>query len=197
MAKTTQAHEDARIKKTKEKLFSKFSEILSTKPFEEITVNEICAEAGVRRATFYKHFTDKYDFLAMHISTLIEQFENEKRSATAVMYDAEYHISFVRELMHYLADNEDAVNLIINSNMGSTLINIIVKEIHKNVTEWLKLGKESGARTVASDETVAFMLSGGIATVIVQWFAGDRARSISELTDEIADIVKSMFVRTA
>lgn len=37
--------------------------ILTRKSFEEITIQEICAEAEYPRATFYNYFDDKYDLL--------------------------------------------------------------------------------------------------------------------------------------
>jgi AcrR family transcriptional regulator len=37
--------------------------LASEKPFEEITVQELCAKAGYPRATFYNYFDDKYDLL--------------------------------------------------------------------------------------------------------------------------------------
>lgn len=38
-------------------------ETMLKKPFEKITIKNICDEAGVIRATFYNHFDDKYDCL--------------------------------------------------------------------------------------------------------------------------------------
>ena len=52
--------EDARVKKTKNKLLESFKKLLSEKSFENITIQEICELADVKRATFYKHFADKY-----------------------------------------------------------------------------------------------------------------------------------------
>lgn len=37
--------------------------LLAQKPFEEITVNEICDLTSYPRATFYNYFDDKYDLL--------------------------------------------------------------------------------------------------------------------------------------
>lgn len=37
--------------------------LLAKKPFEEITVNEICDLTSYPRATFYNYFDDKYDLL--------------------------------------------------------------------------------------------------------------------------------------
>ena len=39
-------------------------ELLSSKAFEEITVNEICEKSHYPRATFYNYFDDKYDLLS-------------------------------------------------------------------------------------------------------------------------------------
>ncbi|MCH3963396.1 MAG: TetR/AcrR family transcriptional regulator [Clostridium sp.] len=41
----------------------KMFELLTAKPFEEITVNELCEKSNYPRATFYNYFDDKYDLL--------------------------------------------------------------------------------------------------------------------------------------
>lgn len=48
-------------------LCTAFIELLSKKKFEDITVNELCEKALIRRATFYTHFLDKYDFFAYFV----------------------------------------------------------------------------------------------------------------------------------
>ena len=53
---------DLRIIKTRKALYTAFTMLLGEKSFEDITVNELCENAMVRRATCYKHFADKYDF---------------------------------------------------------------------------------------------------------------------------------------
>lgn len=37
--------------------------LIKTKDLQEITVQQICEEAGVSKGTFYNHFKDKYDVL--------------------------------------------------------------------------------------------------------------------------------------
>lgn len=37
--------------------------LMRQKPFESITVEEICANAGISRRSFYRHFQDKHDLL--------------------------------------------------------------------------------------------------------------------------------------
>ena len=54
---------DLRVRKTYEALMRAFEDLLTGKTFDDITVNELCERAMIRRPTFYSHFEDKYDFL--------------------------------------------------------------------------------------------------------------------------------------
>lgn len=47
-------------------------ELLAQKPFEEVTVGELCSLAQYPRATFYNYFDDKYDLLDYCWRTLAE-----------------------------------------------------------------------------------------------------------------------------
>ena len=194
MAVIIKKQEDARVVKTRVKLFSSFSALLSEKTFEEITVNEICDRADVRRATFYKHFRDKYDFLAVLTESMVQQFETEHNLNETAQCGAEYHVKFVRELIHAILDNENAIALIIKSNMQTTLIDIIINQIHRNTYAWLELAVKNGRKLVATPETVSTMMAGGIGTIIIKWFTGDRKSSPTELADEIEKVIHAMFV---
>ncbi len=52
--------------------------ILLKKPFEEITVGEICDESGYPRATFYNYFDDKYDLLGFYWYMVFRQIKLEE-----------------------------------------------------------------------------------------------------------------------
>lgn len=73
---TMQNKDDLRVIRTKKALSEAFIELLNSKTFDEITVNELCEEAGIRRATFYKHYSDKYDFLTAYTRSLRDRFES-------------------------------------------------------------------------------------------------------------------------
>ena len=53
---------DRRQRRTREAIFSAFTQLLSQKDFNQITVGEIIDSANIGRATFYSHFETK-DFL--------------------------------------------------------------------------------------------------------------------------------------
>lgn len=49
--------------KTKNQILTSFNQLISRYSFENITVAMICDRANVSRATFYRHFKDKYDVM--------------------------------------------------------------------------------------------------------------------------------------
>lgn len=55
--------QDLRYIRTNQLLCNAFKDLLEKKKFDDITIQELCNHALIRRATFYTHFIDKYDFL--------------------------------------------------------------------------------------------------------------------------------------
>ncbi len=56
-------NEDLRIIRTKYNLKESLQKLLQDNKLEEITVLNICDYAMIHRATFYKHYEDKYHLL--------------------------------------------------------------------------------------------------------------------------------------
>lgn len=54
---------DPRVKRTRSLLEQSFMEVAAEKGFQSMSVQDITERAGVNRATFYAHFTDKYELL--------------------------------------------------------------------------------------------------------------------------------------
>ncbi|MDR0269911.1 TetR/AcrR family transcriptional regulator [Paenibacillus sp.] len=73
--KTAGSGNDLRVRRTHKLLRQALEELLSEpgQHFSSITVNQICEKAMVHRTTFYKHFEDKFDLLAL----LLSQDNNE------------------------------------------------------------------------------------------------------------------------
>lgn len=55
---------DKRVERTRQALFGAFYEVVLSQPYDQVTVDEIIARAGVGRSTFYEHFRGKDDILA-------------------------------------------------------------------------------------------------------------------------------------
>ena len=75
--------EDKRVKKTKKNLKQTLITLLVDKPFEQITVTELCETSDTSRITFYTHYADKYelvnDLFSDMAATAEENYERLQR----------------------------------------------------------------------------------------------------------------------
>ena len=67
---------DRRILKTKRNLRQSLIELMKTKPFEKITIREICDYADVNRNTFYYHYDCTQALLDEILSTLLDEIKD-------------------------------------------------------------------------------------------------------------------------
>ncbi len=181
--------EDARIVRTKENLVSAFESLIKKKSFENITINEICELAGIRRATFYKHFEDKYDFLRYFIKTLRVKLDNTgdygEPDGTVG-----YYVEYAQEIINFLDENEEILRRILESEEAGSIINVIVYENLRETRKKLYESVKKGLKLPASVNTVADMLVGGVSVVILNWFEEGRPISKETLLKEIAAIIR-------
>ena len=90
---------DPRIIRTKKLLVEAFQEVSREKKMSQITVKDITERATVNRATFYAHFTDKYDILDYTLSVtilkdlndslVISEVINEEVMSTCLLYTSD------------------------------------------------------------------------------------------------------------
>ena len=64
---------DLRIRRTHKFLQEAMIELITEKSFDAITVGDIAERAMINRATFYRHYQDKYDLVAK----ILEEITNE------------------------------------------------------------------------------------------------------------------------
>jgi AcrR family transcriptional regulator len=62
--------EDLRVRRTRKSLQDAFIELTIQNGFDAVTVADITQRAMVNRATFYRHFQDKYDLLEQYMEDL-------------------------------------------------------------------------------------------------------------------------------
>lgn len=189
--------EDARVIRTKAKLFTSFKQLLAEKTFEEITINEICVRSDIRRATFYKHFSDKYDFLAGLVRHLRDSFEKKFDSNTAIAENdlTVYYFEYLKAIIAFLDANEEIVNLIFDSNMTSALVAVIIEENYKKTKEKLESDRKKGLKLIASPDTVAIYLAGGISNTLIKWLRTGKKTSAEELTGDIISLISAVFIK--
>jgi AcrR family transcriptional regulator len=81
--KMTQNLEDLRIRRTRKLLQKALLEATSEKGFSHVTVRDITERAMVNRATFYRHYEDKYDLLKQYLEELSGMIDSQGGASSA------------------------------------------------------------------------------------------------------------------
>jgi len=83
---------DPRIKRTLNLIRDAFISLMDERGFDQITVQDITKRAEINRATFYRHYQDKYELLEKIVDEVLNQFQ----SAFQLPSDFEAH-HFVKD----------------------------------------------------------------------------------------------------
>lgn len=205
---------DLRIIKTRTALFDAFLILLREKQFEDITVNEICEKAMVRRATFYKHFADKYDFLAAYMRDLSLQFHEsiqQKMESGEVLYGTslpeipedqmilplKYFCASSDLLLDFLRKNKQIIRNVTNGSAFYLVLEILAEEISHSILMDIREYQKSGQELPCSAEMIASFLSGGLIQTIREWVKLPSLDTDIPLEKEIHHLFSSLQIKTA
>lgn len=129
-------------------------------------MNELCDEATIRRATFYKHFADKYDFFSFFIRQKQDQFISQAKEETPPNGIYAYTLYLTQRSILYFKEHESLIQNILKSDMSASPLDIFNEEIHSNILSNLKEHQQRGCTFSVSPELLASFLSGGIFSTI-------------------------------
>ena len=161
--------EDLRIIKTKKALKEALFELLKKQHFDELSVNSICERAGVRRATFYKHFKDKYDFLTYIISSLRDEFDETFFSQEQPESAVEYYVEYLASFIDFLDENREVMTSILASDMRMSLVVLIMKQNYADTLKRLERSVQRGMVLPSEPGYVASLLAGGFGSILLVW----------------------------
>ncbi|WP_282569193.1 TetR/AcrR family transcriptional regulator [Staphylococcus haemolyticus] len=180
--------QDLRVQKTHQALITSFSDLLQTKSFEQITVQDLCAKANVRRSTFYRHFNDKYDLLNNVVGTLIDHFRELYLPDINPDNPRQFFEKLMRDVLTFIHDNKDIVRSVITLNFYGEVYTIFYEQIYKAVQKQIEFDRQSGQFYV--DVTIyGEFLTGGILSVITNWIQHGQQQSIDKVTKEIVNMI--------
>ena len=130
---------DPRVKRTRSLILRSFEDLLGEKGFETISVQDITDRAEINRATFYKHFVDKYALLDFSIQQMFTM-ELEKRTFDACHYTPENLKALIIMVVEFLSRlHSDCAQP--HQQFESLVEGTIKKQIFDLLTLWLKQSK--------------------------------------------------------
>ena len=184
---------DLRIQKTHTALINAFLQLLQTKRFENITINELCELAMVRRATFYKHFADKYEFFTFFVQWIQREFRNRIVSQEQDGTGVSPYIDIIRFALDFLDENETLVHSVMESNAFLLLLDLISEQIILDVKERLQADQNSGKELLLSPELMAFSYTGALLNILRWWTGHKDQMSKEEIVAQIQKVFDKLY----
>lgn len=169
--------EDLRVRRTRKLLQRALLEAASEKGFPHVTVSDIAERAMVNRATFYRHYEDKYDLLAHYIrelSELIQSDEGKTLSDNSLAQSPEMPPGLVNLLRHMQA-NADFYRVMLGKQgdpafCAQSFRNYIEQGFRRKLSSQ---PAQSDPSRPPIDLTVSYILGAGI-SAIVWWLENDQ-----------------------
>lgn len=182
---------DLRIQKTHKALIDAFQQLLTEKRFEQITVNELCELAMVRRATFYKHFADKYEFFTFFVQSVQQEFR--RRTEPAQQEGISPYIDIIRFGMDFIDGNEALVQSVVESSAFPLLLDLLSEQIIRDVKEWLEKDQAEGKELLLSPELMAFSYTGALLHILRWWIDHRDQMSKEEIVAQMRKVFDKLY----
>ncbi len=185
---------DLRIQKTYMALTSTFFELLEEKRFEDITVNELCDRAMIRRATFYKHFGDKYELFTFIIREIQAEFDKEIADSLDTDMPIDFYITIVRRVIQFFTEKERLIQSVLKSECFPSLLRIFSEQVEFDIHQKLKENAEKGYKLIADPEVMAHFFTGAILETLQWWLTHKKPISMESVEKQIVDMMKAVYL---
>lgn len=133
---------DARVQKTKKRLYDALIGLMQDKPLEHITVKELCERSGLNRGTFYLHYRDVFD-LMQEIEQGLEQGFSQvlERAPIETLYaGGQKPIPVLNEVCRYFEENAAVCRLFLCRGEHTALVERVKGVVQKRaLAQWRSL----------------------------------------------------------
>lgn len=151
-------------------------QLMDQKPYSEITVTELCQNAGVGRKTFYRNFETIEDVLSFNLDSFFRSFiKNCPKNPTYYEYSY-YFFLFCKTYRHTLTR-------LYKSNLFFYIVQRFMLVADEIIVVW---------KHKKSIETNAFVV-GGFVSLVYQWASHDFQTSIDELALSASEMLEKIY----
>lgn len=192
MLSTEENKLDPRVRRTRQVLVDSFNALLEKKGFDAVSVNDITAQAGVNRATFYAHFSDKYALLNHAIRESFRQ-SIERRTLNACRFSTDNLHLLIATVCEFVGD--------IHAHNGAaeqfqSLAEAQIREqVYQLVLAWLE-NMETIQRCTVSRERAATATSWALYGLAHQWAHEKQRPDPSRFAGEVLPLVAANLGQT-
>jgi len=176
-------------------------EVFANKGFHDASIADVCARAGIGRATLYQYFTDKRDLLvalADRIASRVERLIEERvelRFPPGFKPTREQAIAFVEarfaEILRGVFEDAATARLVVRAGRGAdSAVDAVMRRIDETVLavmeDELRRAKQAGVIRAVDERFVARFFLGGIEKILMMYLDEDRPIDVEAIAREAA-----------
>ncbi|MCM3601002.1 TetR/AcrR family transcriptional regulator [Robertmurraya korlensis] len=180
---------DPRIIRTRKLLEDAFTSLIREKDFNSITVGDITTRATVNRATFYAHFTDKFELLDSTITNDFRDYLKQKLNCHSV-----FNQETLTNILLVMCDYHKNLSTLCSSryqSLGPVIQNNIIEELHNFIYNSLVHTNDQtpGLSKLESIKIISTTLSWSIYGATYSWNKEGRKISTEEFITNMLPII--------
>ncbi len=183
---------DIRTRFTKKVLRESLLALMKEKSILNISVKEICEEAGVGRSTFYVYYKNQYD--------LLRQIEDEVLAEAEALFHEHFDLiksklsshefTRIEDILRYIVKNNNSIQVLISENGDPQF----QRRFFQTQIERMHYIKKSSGDKDSDEKTVryqALFASGGALTLIQDWLKNDMDMPVPEMTKLLVKLTRA------
>ena len=170
---------DRRIVYTRKAIKKALYKLLNESSLEQITVKEICAEAEINRATFYRNYQDIFDL-----------FESLEKELIFEAFPDGWTGTDKSQLIYVIYENQTFYKEFFRSHIESPYIKSVIAEGYEETLSFMKDNKEFSENNF--HYSFQYMLH-GILGVLREWLDNGCIEPPDEFTNIIFGMAEKQF----
>ncbi|MBQ7906896.1 MAG: TetR/AcrR family transcriptional regulator [Clostridia bacterium] len=167
---------ESKFNNTAAKMNGALFRLIDRKDFEDITVSEVCKEAGVNRSTFYAHYDNTYDLLKEtrdnFVSSCLSQYSEKELESDIRDMRVEEFVSerYILPYLKFVKENKRFFKIFISNAKDfdtDDLYDLLLERL------WIPSCQKRGI----NDKTLITYMSkfylNGLTAIVNQWISND------------------------
>lgn len=170
-----------RVERTKKNISLALYALLLRKPYEEITVSDICRKADISRVSFYHYYDKKDDILIQFSDERFAEFFDDFTKLESMTFE-----DLVIEMFRFLKKNSRQLAILRYAKKED----ILLEQFHSYGRYIFSNNRTAGLLQNRDNQFLLPFLVGGLFQVIMRWLDQGMSASPEEVAKSVFEIIQ-------
>lgn len=191
---------ERRKEETRQRIIQAALSLLSEKPYDEITVEDITERADVAKGTFFHYFPNKELVLSGHVENLLDEVREFLQEIRPEERDSQWEV--LLEIMRYVANQDAKTPVFVRTHLAACCANAELRQRMKALGEeavyecaqGIACGQERGEfRTDVPAEVMGHHIMQIYRMCLFEWAMKDGQLPFADMLEQTLEFFKPAF----